>query len=217
MGFGEIDCCDPDLVEDSNRNRQLFTARDVGKPKTHAVLENVAPYATGSTLLRGFHGSFQEFLLSQGSRIDDYDAVVCGVDNMHANVEVARHFVNRGTSVVFVNVSRDAEAFRIFIQRPEAACFGCYMPSALEPHRQQTDGSLKCTPDAAVGDCLMAAVAFACRAIVLEVCGLRISSKWNCRDITFYGLDLKDTVGRRADCRVCEHRRSGNEWVNGTQ
>lgn len=204
MGFGSIDCCDPDLVEDSNRNRQLVTARDVGKPKAHAVLRNVAPFATCHTRLRGFHGSFQELLLS--GCVMRYDCILCGVDNNPANVDVARYGVLTRTPVIFINVSRDGEAFRLFIQRPDEACFACYNPRALEPPKDiaiSRDRALACTPDPSIGDVLMAAVAFGCRALTLEMCGDRISQNWNCRDITFYGLDLKEDIQRNPGCRVC--------------
>lgn len=203
MGFASIDCCDPDLVEDSNRNRQFFTRKDVGKPKAHAVLRNVSPFATCDSELRGFSGSFQEFVLSGLMR--NSDLILCGVDNNEANVEVARYAFASSVPVVFVNVSRDGEAFRIFLQRPDEACFACYNPRAVEPKRSFENGAekLACTPDPAIGDVLMAAVAFACRALTLEACGQRISNKWNCRDVTFYGLDLKERISRRPVCPVC--------------
>src|SRR5688572_32856730 len=53
IGLGGIDFVDPDVAEDSNRNRQLFRAEDVGRPKAHQVIENLQPYATYRTLLRG--------------------------------------------------------------------------------------------------------------------------------------------------------------------
>lgn len=140
--------------------------------------------------------------------IGDYDFILCGVDNNEANVEVASYAFASSVPVVFVNVSRDGEAFRIFVQRPGEACFGCYNPRAVELRRDIENGveKLACTPDPAIGDVLMAAVAFACRALTLEACGQRISNKWNCRDVTFYGLDVKEQVSRRPVCPVC-----GNE------
>lgn len=201
MGFTSIACCDRDWVEDSNRNRQFFKRRDVGKPKAHAVLRNVRPFATAACELVGFFGTFQEFRLSGDFK--EHDIVFCGVDNDEANTEVARYGAAKGIPVVFVNVSRDGEAFRIFIQRPGEACFSCYRPATAQPEKLVEARDLACTPDPAVGDCLMAAVSFACRALVLEVCGQRISKTWNCRDITFYGLDLKEMVQRKSDCALC--------------
>ena len=53
MGVGALDIIDCDLVEDSNRNRQLFFAKDVGKPKAQQLLDNLAPFAVFKTRLRG--------------------------------------------------------------------------------------------------------------------------------------------------------------------
>ena len=115
MGFGQIDLIDPDLVEDSNRNRQLFKASDVGKPKAHRVLRNLAPFALYSTKLRGYFLSFEEWLEQQQQ--PHYDGVCCGVDSLPSMVAVARYGLCRQIPVIFTNVSTDGEACRIFLQR----------------------------------------------------------------------------------------------------
>ena len=43
QGYGHLDFVDPDIVEDSNRNRQNFTANDVGRPKVHAASDQAWP------------------------------------------------------------------------------------------------------------------------------------------------------------------------------
>src|SRR5262249_8212260 len=82
MGVGSLDVVDYDVVEDSNRNRQLFTERDVGKPKPHQVLNNVAPYAVYATALRGYYMTFYQW--AKDYRRQRHSVICCGVDNFHS-------------------------------------------------------------------------------------------------------------------------------------
>jgi adenylyltransferase/sulfurtransferase len=195
IGVGRLDWVDHDIVEDSNRNRQPFMAEDVGKPKAHQLLKNLSSYATFPTLMVGHHQTFQAF--AENDHLD-YDVILCGVDNDEANVAVARAAVRTGLPVVFVNVSRDGGAFRIFVQRPGEACFACYRPDACEPKPPAP-----CIPSPAIADVLQAAVGFATRAVVAEIFETPINMDWNCRDVTFYGFDVLQKINKKHDCSVC--------------
>jgi molybdopterin/thiamine biosynthesis adenylyltransferase len=199
MGFGQLDLVDPDLVEDSNRNRQLFTADDVGKPKTHSALRNLKPYAVHNTILRGFFTSFEEW--ESQDKGYSYNAVCCGVDSVPTMVAVARYGLRRNVPVVFINVSEDGEGCRIFIQRStsDEPCFGCYRPLALN-HISTRD--MRCVPVAAIADILQVAVGFGARATVGEILGLPIGD-YNCRDISFSGFDVKKIVAKKHACQLC--------------
>jgi len=116
MGFGQVDVVEPDRVEDSNRNRQLFKAEDVGLPKAHRVLNNIEPYAVYRTVLRGYFMTFQEWArLPSRTR---YDAICCGVDCIPTMVAVSQYGFAQHVPVVFTNVSRDGEACQPCIPQP---------------------------------------------------------------------------------------------------
>jgi molybdopterin/thiamine biosynthesis adenylyltransferase len=199
MGFGQIDGIDPDLAEDSNRNRQLFTEKDVGKPKAHQVLKNLEPYAVARTALRGYFMTFEEW--AKGRRRPRYDVICCGVDSLPTMVAVATYALARRIPVVYTNISKDGEAMRVFIQRPgnTAPCFACYMPEALAHHGHRDQ---PCVPVPAIADILQVAVGFGARAAIGEILGLPIGD-YNCRDLTFSGFDIKKTVPKRLDCPLC--------------
>jgi len=195
-GVRQMDIVDHDFVEDSNRNRQFFTADDVGKPKAHQVLKNLAPFAVFPTLLRGYCSTFEDWVKQKHKT--HYDAIICGVDSMPTMVAVAKYGLASRSTVIFVNVDGSGDACRIFIQRPGAACFACYMPQALQalPERRS------CAPVAAIADILHVAVGFSARAVAGEILGAPIGD-YNSRDITFTGFDIKKTVKRRPACPLC--------------
>ena len=197
-GLGQLDFIDHGRVEDSNRNRQLFTANDVGRPKAHQLLKNLQPFATFRTRLRGYYMTFEEWAMD--GRRPRYDTIVCGADNFRTMVAVAGYGITTVTTVVFVNVSRDGEACRIFIQRPRptAPCFACYMPQALE---QGVDDKT-CIPSPAIADILQVAIGMSARATAGEILGVPIG-EYNCRNWTFSGIDLKQTIRKRPHCPLC--------------
>jgi molybdopterin/thiamine biosynthesis adenylyltransferase len=199
MGLGQIDIVEPDLVEDSNRNRQHFTARDVGRPKAHQLLKNLAPYAVKPTLLRGFHMTFEDWV--KEPQRQPYSVITCGVDSFLTMVAVARYALSTRTPAVFYNVSADGEACRIFIQRstPEDPCFACYFPQVMDPTAFR---NRPCIPTPAIGDILQVAVGFATRALVGEVLGVPIGD-YHSRDITFGGVDIKKTIAKQPACTLC--------------
>lgn len=199
MGIGRADVVDGDTVETSNLNRQFFFPTDIGKPKAHRLIHNVARFSVDSTVLRGYYGWFQEFM-GDPSR-GEYRVVIAGVDNDEANIAVSAFAIRRAIPAVFVNVSEDGNACRVFIQRPGQACFACYEPSALMPRK--VDPGKGCPPVPAIGDILLVASGLAVRAAIGELFGKPISRRYNCRDITFVGHDIQKTVQRNPQCPLC--------------
>lgn len=199
MGVGGLDFMDGDLVEDSNRNRQLFTANDVGHPKAHRVLHNLQTFAVHNTILRGYYQTFEEWRADR--RRPKYDVVCCGVDSIPTMVAASRYGLETRTPVIFVNISADGEALRVFTQRTSepSACFVCYRPSSWD---YQIPRDQECIPVPAIADILHVAVGFAARAVVGELLGEPMGT-FNCRDITFGGIDLKRTIPRAEGCKLC--------------
>ena len=191
-----IDVLDHDIVEVSNLNRQLFTTKDLGKPKPHALLDNISPYATSERTLHSYWTTIQDFVSTAASE-RSYAAYSAGVDNDDANIAVAKYAIRTGTTAIFTNVSRDGDACRVFVQRAGEACFVCYKPHALTP--EPSPGCLR-TP--AIADILQVAAGLAVRAVVGELMGEPIGD-YNCRDLSFSGFDYVRSIERRPDCPVC--------------
>ena len=192
QGVGELNIIDNDRVDITNLSRQFYTARDVGQYKAHALPKRLRPFATGPTIIKGYAAKFEDVNLDEPP-----DIIVCGVDNDTANVSVAQYAHKHRIPVVFVNVSKDGEACRVFIQTPGAACFACYKPNALTPKPPAP-----CTPTPAIVDILHVATGLAVRATTTLLMGESIGD-YNCRDLTMSGTDLTKTVQRRNECPLC--------------
>ena len=203
MGTSSVCFLDPDLVEASNRNRQMFTLEDVGKPKAHRLLSNLAPFATARAHLRGFFMPFEDWLVKFGRR-SRFEMICCGVDSIPTMANVARFGVKTKTPVIFINVSENGEACRVFIQRPlaNAPCFVCYLPDALA---LRVVSRTPCLPVPGIADILHVAVGLGARAAMGEIMGEPIG-EYNCRDFTFGGIDLIRTIVKKPDCPLCSDR-----------
>lgn len=129
-----------------------------------------------------------------------YSAYCVGVDNLKGNLDGAKIGLHQNRPAVFINVSRDGDCCRVFIQRPGQACFACYEPKALEPPKP----TIGCPRTPAIADILQVAAGFAVRAVVGEVVGMPIGN-FNCRDIALSGFDYARVVERREDCPLCSN------------
>jgi molybdopterin/thiamine biosynthesis adenylyltransferase len=128
-GIGKLFLVDFDLVELTNLNRQLFTEKDIGKPKAHCLAKNLAKMGFCGTTIQGISRSFQD-ALTMGVDLSA-DIVICGVDNNPCRVAVSRYFREHATPVIFTAVSVDASHGYCFVQEPGKACFACQFPKAL--------------------------------------------------------------------------------------
>jgi molybdopterin/thiamine biosynthesis adenylyltransferase len=192
QGVGRLDIVDHDRVDTTNRARQFYTATDVGNYKAHALPKRLRPFATAPTTLRGYAATCQTAALDT-----DHNVIICGVDNDAANANIAARAHQHQTPAVFVNVSKDGEACRLFIQQPGGACFACYRPTALIPKPPQP-----CIPTPAIVDILHIAAGLAVRATTTLLHGDTIGP-YNCRDLTMSGIDLTKTVSRSTTCPLC--------------
>lgn len=192
--IGRLDIVDHDRVDTTNRSRQFYTARDVGHYKAHALPQRLRPFATAPTIIRGYASTIQEATLD-----DDYDLIIAGVDNSQANIAAAAKGLRDQTPVVFVNVSKDGEACRLFVQNPGGACYACYRPTSLVPRPRAP-----CLPTPAIVDILHIATGLAVRATTTLLLGTAIG-EYNCRDLTMTGTDLTKTVQRRNECPLCHN------------
>ena len=192
QGVGALDVVDPDRVDLTNLSRQFYTREDIGAYKAHALPKRLAPFATAPTIIRGYAAAVEDTVLDE-----HHDIIICGVDNEPTNVTVAAQALHTGTPVVFVNVSADGEACRIFIQTPDGACFACYKPAALIPRPPRP-----CLPTPAIVDILHIAAGLAVRAATTLLLGQSIGD-YNCRDLTMSGINIIKTVPRRKTCPLC--------------
>lgn len=195
LGIGRLTIVDHDRVDNTNRSRQFYTARDIGKYKTHALPLRLRPFATAPTIIKGYAAKFPTDDIGH-----DHDLIICGVDNDAANVSAAAYALAHHEPVVFINVSKDGQACRVFIQTPGNACFACYKPTALIPKPPAP-----CTPTPAIVDILHIAAGLAVRAATTLLLGDSIGD-YNCRDFTMDGIDITKTVPRRPTCVLCNNR-----------
>jgi molybdopterin/thiamine biosynthesis adenylyltransferase len=193
-GVGALSLCDFDLVELSNLNRQLFTQKDLGKPKAHRLALNLSRQGFCGTTIEGIALSFQD-ALAQGIPLTG-SVIVCGVDNNPCRIAVSKYYQDQQIPVVFTAVSTDASHGYVCVQEPGKACFACQFPKALN------DETYPCgTP--AVKDILKTVsgiVSYAVDTIIMP----RIRT-WNYKhcylDGTIPGKDW--LVPRRQDCPLC--------------
>ncbi|MBI4454741.1 MAG: ThiF family adenylyltransferase [Acidobacteria bacterium] len=196
-GFPGIHVVDYETAEFSNLNRQCLTIDDVLKkrPKAHAVIRNISPFSVSETTLFGYHMPANEFFKKHGNKW--FTVALACVDSHAGNAEISEYGIKKKLPVVFVNVSRTGHACRVFVQRPEEACYLCCYPDAWEP-RETKPG---CTISPAISDILSVAAGLAVRAVVNEIHGKRY--EFNCRDLTFTGFDIKRQVDRNPGCPLC--------------
>jgi len=193
-GVGELRIWDPDVVEASNLNRQLFTAVDLYKPKATALIDNLVPSAISETRLSGIPLSFQDGLrFAEGASIG-----ICAPDNDDVRVFASRFHAERRLPLIVTAVGEDANNAYVFVYEPGGPCFGC-----LFPDRVSGGERVACVPVAAVKDILnvVAGVAlFAVDTVLMDR-----KRGWNYREIFLDGLtpDRSWTIERRQDCPVC--------------
>lgn len=131
-GAGLIKIFDPDLVEPSNLNRQLFFKKDLYKSKALSLAKNLSQMGFGKTKLMAYPHSFED-AMAQNDNLTCSLAIV-GVDNNLCRVSAAKYYYRRSIPVIFTAVSEDGNAGYVFIQesREDKPCFGCLKPEAIK-------------------------------------------------------------------------------------
>jgi molybdopterin/thiamine biosynthesis adenylyltransferase len=131
-GVGTLSLFDYDLVEVSNLNRQLFTEKDLGKPKAHALARTLSTLGFLGSRIEGYSVSFQDALTYGVALAENVTVVVCGVDNNPCRIAVSRYYREQHIPVVFTSVAVDASHGYVFVQEPGQACFACQFPKAVD-------------------------------------------------------------------------------------
>jgi len=205
-GIGCISLFDFDLVEISNLNRQLFTEKDLGKPKSHCLARNLSKLGFLGSRIEGCSFSFQDALQYGVDMTNNVTVVVCGVDNNPCRIAVSRYYREQKIPVVFTAVSRDASHGFVFVQEPDKACFACQFPKAVHDETYHP-----CSP--AVKDILKVVGGISSYAIdSLLMDRLRT---WNYKNVyldgTIPGNDW--LVPRRPDCTLCSSEHTEKQAV----
>lgn len=126
-GIGTIDLVDPDVVEPSNLNRQLFKPKQVGMNKADALAANVVEYGALGTTVHAYPTYVQEFL--KGAVDVKFDLFVVGVDNDHARMASSDFCLERGIPLVNIGLANDGTGFEILVQEKAGPCLRCWWGS----------------------------------------------------------------------------------------
>lgn len=197
MGFREITCIDPDLVERTNLPRQMFYGSDLGFNKAVRLAHNTAAFATDGGTFTGIGVHVQQALEQY---VVPTDVLLVGVDNNAARLYCAQWARRRRIPAVFTMLSRTGWRCQTFLQgqRPDDACLWCALPN-LDPAT-----AAPCAA-AVVSACFLAAslsLTFAYRAILGWPAGMtRIN--WHDVDLSGQTPDVAGMIQRRPNCPVC--------------
>lgn len=193
-GIGVLKLFDPDEVDCTNLNRQLFFQRDLGRKKGVCLAKNLAPHATCRTVIHGYGYSLQDAVeLQMDLRAS---SAVVGVDNGETRVEASQLFRHLLMPVIFIAVDLQAEAGYVFVQEPNHACFGCLFPKTMFGRK------LPCQTPAAK-DILKVVAGMALYAI--DTLLMNRKRNWNYRlhHLAGFAPDHTAYVERRPDCPLC--------------
>lgn len=138
-GVGIIHISDPDMVEASNLNRQIYQGEDLGLVKGIAAAGRLSKLGYLGTEIHGYPFYFSELV----ERFPDLgvDLIVVGVDNNKARHQVSRWALKKGIPIISLGVSEDAGCGYVFVQEPGKACLGCYLGEQLvQPGRKPCPG-----------------------------------------------------------------------------
>jgi adenylyltransferase/sulfurtransferase len=172
-GIGKLTIVDDDEVEISNLNRQRFYAKDLGKNKAFALVENLKHECIFGTELVGFALRL-EAAIARGLDLN-CDVAICGVDNNPTRIAASRYFRERRIPVIFAAVSADADHGYVFVQEKDGPCFGCLCPDAVD------DNTYPCPGTPAIADVLQVVGALAVYAV--DTCLMRRPRSWNYRRV----------------------------------
>lgn len=196
-GTGRLTICDPDVVEESNLNRQAFYRRDLHQPKAVRLAQNAALEGHSGSIVIGHYVAFRRE--SAARLCKGVSLAICGVDNNQTRAFASQYLRSRGIPCVFCSVNESADYAWIFAQEQSGACLGCVFPRIAAA----SDARRRCRAVPAVLDILQLS-----GAVVLYVCDsllMQRQRRWNFRDFHFVGgaADLAVSVPVRSGCELC--------------
>lgn len=194
-GVGGLFLLDGDTVALSNLNRQRFSDRDIGKNKAQCLARNLSTAGFMGTQISALPYYFQEAL--ERGKVFPSTLLACGVDSDECRVAVASYSLRYRIPVIHVAVSRDGNQGSVFIQQPDAACFGCAFPRAIQNADQPCPG----VP--AIKDILKVVAGISLYAI--DTVLMERERNWNYRVVQLAGFmnDTKRLVERKTTCPLC--------------
>ncbi|HMJ88171.1 MAG TPA: ThiF family adenylyltransferase [Candidatus Acidoferrum sp.] len=205
-GVGHLLFLDHDVVEYTNLNRQHFFKEDIGQPKAHCLVRNLAPHCHAGTILEGYSHSFEDAVAMKLEL--SASVIVCGVDNSAARVAVTRYFLPLGIPVIFIAVDLLAECGHVFVQESTAGapCFGCAFPNSLSPRKAP------CYVPASK-DILKVTAGLALYAI--DSLLMARKRNWNFRrhHLAGFAPDVLEAIEQNRDCRLCNPKQQGSSDV----
>jgi len=196
-GIGVLEIFDDDDVELRNLTRQLFTKNDVGKNKAVCLANTLSTQGFFNTSIAGYPYRFQEIL--EIGAIEDYDAIICGVDNNPTRVSVAKYCLGKKIPLIMSGVSRDGIQMYVAVQETEKACFGCIMPYAINDRRYPCD-----LPG--IIDVIQVVSGFA--VFALDTILMQRYREWNIKSIFLDGSVPDSTllIPKKANCELCNEK-----------
>ena len=143
-GYGRVGCADMDFFDPTNFPRQLCYAEDLYQNKALAVAKNLAREALLETVIEGYAMPYVD--AREYVDWDEYDILLCNVDNDAARVAVSLDARLGGRPAVFSAVSADAGNGYVFVQETteDAPCLACARPSIVGNKRQPCPGTPAC-------------------------------------------------------------------------
>jgi sulfur-carrier protein adenylyltransferase/sulfurtransferase len=125
-GVGRIGIADPDVVEESNLQRQvLHDATWLGRPKVESARDRMQKINTGIEIV-AIKSAVDED--SAPALLADYDVIVDGSDNFGTRTIVNRIARRLGKPLVFGSVYQFEGHVSVFNARPNSPCYHCLFP-----------------------------------------------------------------------------------------
>lgn len=123
-GVGSMLLADPDVVELSNLNRQLFGPEDLDHPKVEALASNLARLTGAGTRIDA-HRLYVEDVVALD---DSWSIAVVGTDNDQSRFAVADACRSSGRPMVSVGVNAEGQGAQVLVQEAEGdPCLRCLM------------------------------------------------------------------------------------------
>tara|TARA_R110002049_G_scaffold13509_2_gene58523 strand:+ start:157678 stop:158442 length:765 start_codon:yes stop_codon:yes gene_type:complete len=142
-GIGEIVIVDPDVVDQSNMQRQiLYTVEDIGDYKAEVAVQKLKKFGTGLQVTAVTKIPDEQELLTL---VSSADLVLDGTDTFAARYQHNKACVKAGTPLISGAVIRFEGQLTTFDHRKaDSPCYHCLYPDA-------TDEQLNCSENGVLG------------------------------------------------------------------